>query len=61
MNSIRYYGMKPSILEECRHNIKHGNPDLNVSPLTLYYKEIWNYKSADTESIQKVISSFGSS
>ena len=30
-----------------------------VVPLPLpYYREIWNYKTADTESIQKTISSF---
>ena len=57
---MRYYGIEPSIFEECRH-ITHGNLELNVSPLTLYYKEIWDYKNADTESIQKAISSFGSS
>ena len=61
MSSIRYYGIEPSIFEECRHNITHGTPDFNVSPLTPYYKEIWDYKNADTESIQKAISSFGSS
>ena len=48
--------MEPSIFEECHHNITHGTPDFNVSPLTPYYKEIWDYKNADTESIQKVIS-----
>ena len=61
MSSIRYYGIEPSIFKECCHNITHGNPDLNVSPLTLYYKEIWDYKNADTESIQKAISTFSSS
>ena len=59
MSSIRYYGIEPSIFEECRHNITHGTPDFNVSPLTPYYKEIWDYKNADTESIQKAFSGFG--
>ena len=61
MSSIRYYGIEQSIFEECRHNITRGTPDFNASPLTPYYKEIWDYKNADTESIQKAISSFGSS
>ena len=61
MSSIIYYGIELSIFEECHHNITHGTPDFNVSPLTPYYKEIWDYKNADTESIQKAISSFGSS
>ena len=51
MSYIRYYGIEPSIFEECCHNITHGTPDFNVSPLTPYYKEIWDYKNADTESI----------
>ena len=55
MSFIRYVGIEPSIFEEC-HRITHGTPDFNVSPLTSYYKEIWDYKNADTESIQKPIS-----
>ena len=61
MSSIRYYGIEPSIFEECHHNITRGTLYFNVSPLTPYYKEIWNYENADTESIQKAISGFGSS
>ena len=56
MSFIRYFGIEPSIFEECHHNTTHGTPDFNGSPLTPYYKEIWDYKNADTESIQKVIS-----
>ena len=56
MSFIRYFRIEPSIFEEYHHNITHCTPDFNVSPLTPYYKEIWDYKNADTESIQKVIS-----
>ena len=61
MSFIRYYGIEPSIFEEYHHNITHGTPGFNVSPLAAYYKEIWDYKNVDTESIQKAILSFGSS
>ena len=61
MSFIRYYGIEPSIFEEHHHNITHGTPGFNVSPLTAYSKEIWDYKNVDTESIQKAISSFASS
>ena len=61
MSFIRYYGMEPSIFEEYHHNITHGTPGFNLSSLTAYYKEIWDYKNVDTESIQKAIASFGSS
>ena len=56
MSFIRYYGIEPSIFEECIHSITQGSPDFNV-PLPLpYYREIWDYKNAYTESIQKAIS-----
>ena len=61
MSFIRYFGIELSIFEECHHNNTHGTPDFSVSPLTPCYKEIWDYKNADTEIIQKAISSFDSS
>ena len=53
MSSIRYYGIEPSIFEECRHNITHGTPDFNVSPLTPYYNEIWDYKTLTLKVFKK--------
>ena len=57
---IRNYGIKKSIYEKCHHNITYGRLDFNVPPPPPppYYREIWDYKNADTESIQKVISNF---
>ena len=55
---IRNYGIEQSIYEKCHHNITYDTHDFNV-PLPLpYYREIWDYKNADTESIQKAISNF---
>ena len=34
----RYYGIKPSVFEEYRHNITYGTPDFNVHPLPPYYR-----------------------
>ena len=55
---IRSYGMGQSIYEKCHHNIAYGTLDFNVPVAPPYYREIWDYKNADTESIQKAISNF---
>ena len=56
MSLIKYYEIKQSISEKCHRNITYGTLDFNV-PLP-YYKVIWDYKNADTASIQKAISNF---
>ena len=44
--------------EKCYHNITYGTFNFNV-PLPLpYYAEIWNYKHANIEKIQKAVSVF---
>ena len=55
---IRNYEIKQSIYEKCHHNITYSTLDFNVPLPPPYYREIWDYKNADTESIQKAISSF---
>ena len=47
------YGIEQSIYEKCHHNITHGSLDFNA-PLPLpYYREIWDYKNADTKKVSK--------
>ena len=53
---IRNYGIEQSIYEKCHHNITYGTLDFNVPLPPLYYRDIWDYKNSDTESIQKAIS-----
>ena len=55
---IRNYGIEQSIYEKCHHNITYGTLDFNAPLPPPYYREIWDYKNADTESIQKTISNF---
>ena len=63
--------MEQSIYDKCHHNITYGTLDFNVplpspppTPLSTappsppYYRDIWHYKNADTESIHKAISYF---
>ena len=53
---IRSYGIEQSIYEKRHRNITYGTLDFNVPLPPLYYRDIWDYKNSDTESIQKAIS-----
>ena len=55
---IRNYGIKQSIYEKCHRNITYDTLDFNVPLPPPYYREIWDFKNANTESIQKTISNF---
>ena len=52
------YGIEQSIYQKCHHNITYGTLDFSVPVPPLFYTEIWNYKNADIEYIQKAISRF---
>ena len=43
---------------KCHHNITYGTLDFSLPLPPPYYREICDYKNADTESIQKAISNF---
>ena len=58
MSFKRDHAVEQSIFEKCHHKILFGTLDLNVPPLPIYYREIWDYRNAGTESIQKEISNF---
>ena len=58
MSFITYYGIEPAILEECHHSITYDTPDVNVPLRPPYFREIWDYKNAYSESTQKMISNF---
>ena len=58
MSFVRNHGIEQSIYEKCHRNITYGTLDFYVPLSSLYYREIWYYKNADTESIQKAISNF---
>ena len=58
MSFVRNHGIEQSIYEKCHRNITYGTLDFYVPLSSLYYRDIWYYKNADTESIQKAISNF---
>ena len=51
-------GSKLLIYEKCHHNIIYRTLNFNISLPPLYYRDVWDYKHANTESIQKAISTF---
>ena len=58
LNITRNCGIEKTIHEKCHRNIIYGTLNFNVPlPLPLY-REIWNYKHANTENTQKAISMF---
>ena len=51
-------GSEPSIYEKCHHNIIYRTLNFDTPLPPRYYRDIWDYKHANTESIQKAISTF---
>ena len=51
-------GSELSIYEKCHHNIIYRTLNFNIPLLPPYYRDIWDYKTANTESIQKAILTF---
>ena len=58
MNIPINYGIEKTIHEKRHHDIIYGTLNFNVPFTPPYYREIWDYKQANTENIQKAISMF---
>ena len=54
---INSSGIEMPLFEKCHHNIVYGKIDFKIPILTPYMREIWDYKNASTESIQRSVSS----
>ena len=57
-NITRNYGIEKKIHKKCHHEIIYGTLNFNVPLPPPYSREIWDYKHANTENIQKAISMF---
>ena len=55
---IKNCGIELSICEKCHHNIIQGTLNFDVAFHSPYYRDVWDYKHAVTESIQEAISMF---
>ena len=51
-------GIGHSIYDKCHHNIIYGTLNFKVPLPPPYYREIWVYKKANIQNIQKAISMF---
>ena len=51
-------GSELSIYEKCHHNIIYRTLYFDIPLPPPYYRDIWDYKPANTESIQKAILTF---
>ena len=49
LSFITNYGMEQSVLEKCYHNFTYGTLDLNLPQHLPCYRDIWDYKNADTD------------
>ena len=47
--------IEKKIHEKCHHDILYGTLNFSVRLPPPYYREVWNYKHANTENIQKAI------
>ena len=46
-----------SLFEKCHHNIVYSKLDFKIPILPSYMREVWDYKTASAESIQRSFSS----
>ena len=56
-NLINSSGVEMSLFEKCHHNIVYGKIDFKIPIPPPYMREVWVYKNASAESIQRSISS----
>ena len=55
---VKSCGSELSISEKCHHNIIYGTLNFDIPLPPPYYRDVWNYKHANTGSIQKTVSTF---
>ena len=56
-NLISSSGVERSLFEKCHLNIVYGKIDFEIPIPPPYMREVWDYKNASIESIQRSISS----
>ena len=58
VNLTKNCGVERSLYEKCHPNIISGTLNFNIPLPPPYYRELWDFKSANTECIQKSINNF---
>ena len=57
-SAVKFCGSELSIFEKCHQNIIYGTLCVDVLLPPPCFRDIWDHKHANTESIQKHISTF---
>ena len=55
---VKNCGSELSVYETCHHNIIYGSLNFDIPLPPPYYRDILDYKHANTENIQKAMSTF---
>ena len=58
VNLAKNCGAEQSLYEKCHHNIIYGTLNFNIPFPSVNIREIWDFKSANIECIQKSINNF---
>ena len=58
VNLTKNCGVEQSLYKSCHHNIIYGTLNFNIALPLPYFREIWDFKSANIECIQKSINNF---
>ena len=58
VNLTKNCRVEQSLYKKCHHNIICGTLDFNIPLPPPYNRELWDFKSANTECIQKSINNF---
>ena len=58
VNLTKNCGVEQSLYKSCHHNIIYGTLNFNIALSLPYFREIWDFKSANIECIQKSINNF---
>ena len=58
VNLTKHCGVEQSLYEKCQHNIIYGTLNFNIPLPPPYCRELWDFKSANIECIQKSINNF---
>ena len=54
-NLVTNSGVEQSLYKTCHHEIIYGEVNFKIPLPPPYYREIWDYKKADVENIQKTL------
>ena len=58
VNLTKNCGVEQSLYDKCHHNIIYETLNFNIPLPPPYYRELWNFKSVNSQCIQKSVNNF---